>query len=305
VTKVLVPPIKCQGIKTKMVPWILENAELTKGATWIEPFMGSGVVGFNARHTKAEFGDLNPHIIAFYSALKSSDITPMLVRGFLEFEGEKLRQRGEEHYYAIRERFNKEKNPLDFLFLSRSCFNGVIRFNSKGYFNVPFCRKPYRFSKAYITKVVNQVRWVYEMIPTSSWSFRHADFRDLIAEAKEADFIYCDPPYLGRHVDYFNSWSEQDEYNLLLNLKKTEARFILSTWHSNKYRVNTCIDEYRKQFYLLTKEHFYHIGGKEENRNPILEALVFNYEPAISNPKELKAKQLVLLEPRTQYRVKA
>jgi DNA adenine methylase len=55
------------------------------------------------------------------------------------------------------------------------------------------------------------------------------------------DLIYCDPPYLGRHVDYFDSWSEDDENRLFNALSKTKARFILSTWHSNQYRENFTI----------------------------------------------------------------
>jgi hypothetical protein len=54
----------------------------------------------------------------------------------------------------------------------------------------------------------------------------------------------------------------------------------------------------------LKKEHFYPVGAKEENRNPIIEALVLNYEPPISNPQELEAKQLILMEPRAPYHVK-
>lgn len=281
----------------------MENAELTEKGRWIEPFLGSGVVGFNARRTNAEFSDLNPHIITFYNALKSSLITPNSVRRFLEYEGHKLSERGEAYYYRIRERFNKGKNPLDFLFLSRSCFNGVIRFNSRGYFNVPFCKKTNRFSKAYITKIVNQVQFAYEMIHTNNWNFRHCSFQELIAEAREEDFIYCDPPYLGRHTDYFNTWSEQDEVDLYASLTQTRAKFILSTWHSNKYRINTSISKYWRQFYIITKEHFYHIGAKEENRNSIFEALVLNYKPPISSAQELQAKQLVLLEPRAQYHI--
>jgi DNA adenine methylase len=299
--KVLVPPVKCQGIKTKVVPWILENAQANRSGRWIEPFLGSGVVGFNARHVNGEFGDINPHIIAFYGALKSSEITPKLVRQFLEYEGERLRRVGEEHYYAVRERFNSEKDPLDFLFLSRSCFNGVIRFNNKGEFNVPFCRKPDRFSRAYVTKIVNQVSWVYELLSMMNWRFWNRDFRDLIAEADGNDFIYCDPPYFGRHVDYFSSWSEQDEHDLFASLSTTRARFILSTWHSNKYRVNKNIMEYWKNFFILTKEHFYHIGAKEENRNSMLEALVLNYRPPASSVGELRERQLVLLEPKASY----
>lgn len=282
--KIFVPPIKCQGIKTKLVPWILENAVLPEEGLWIEPFMGSGVVGFNARPMRAIFSDINPHIISFYHALKTGKITPEMTREFLESEGQKLRERGEDYYYEVRERFNTAKNPLDFLFLSRSGFNGVIRFNSKGFLNVPFCRKPERFSRAYVTKIVNQIRYVYQTIQCSDWSFECRDFADLISQAQEQDFIYCDPPYFGRHVDYFNSWSAEDEHKLFLSLKNTKAKFILSTWHSNKYRRNPCIDIYWEQFNILTREHFYHIGAKEENRNPMIEALVTNHTPDIEAP---------------------
>ena len=47
IDKVYVPPIKIQGIKTKIVPLISENVWSDEDTTWIEPFMGSGVVGFN------------------------------------------------------------------------------------------------------------------------------------------------------------------------------------------------------------------------------------------------------------------
>lgn len=292
--KILVPPIKCQGIKTKIVPLILANAVMPENGLWIEPFMGSGVVGFNARCRRAVFDDLNPHIIAFYYALKSSDITPEKTREYLEREGSILSNNGEDYYYKVRERFNDKKEPLDFLFLSRAGFNGVIRFNSKGKFNVPFCRKPERFSKAYITKIVNQVQNVYTLIQNNEWTFECRDFQEVIAEATEDDFVYCDPPYYGRHVDYYNSWTAEDELKLFNSISNTRAKVILSTWHSNKYRINPNIDKYWSKFYLLTKEHFYHIGSKEEYRNPMIEALVLNYEPQELGVVQKEKKQLAL-----------
>ena len=81
--RILVPPIKCQGIKTKLVPLILSNTQLSKNGLWIEPFMGSGVVGLNAMPKKGLFADINPHIISFYSALKSGTISPVITRTFL------------------------------------------------------------------------------------------------------------------------------------------------------------------------------------------------------------------------------
>lgn len=277
--KILVPPIKCQGIKTKIVPLILANALAPKDGLWIEPFMGSGVVGMNVRPQKAIFADLNPHIIAFYDAIKTKTITPESSKVFLGHEGLLLRNKGEAHYYTVRERFNKGGSPFDFLFLSRSCFNGMIRFNKKGGFNVPFCRKPERFSTAYITKIVNQITRFSELVHCNSWTFINQDFEETISSVSGTDFIYCDPPYIGRHVDYFNSWSALDEERLYRCLSETKAKFVLSTWHSNKYRKNEYIDSLWSRFHVVTKEHFYHVGAKEDNRNSMLEALVMNFIP--------------------------
>lgn len=296
--KIYIPPIKCQGIKSKLVTWILENIEISKVERWIEPFMGSGVVGFNAQPRNAIFGDLNPHIINFYNSLKSSKITPLIAKKFLEKEGHLLKERGKDHYYCIRERFNKHHDPIDFLFLSRSCFNGMIRFNSKGGFNVPFCQKPLRFSQSYITKITNQIEFVYQSIKIRNWNFICGDFSKLIEKANSTDFIYCDPPYLGRHVDYFNTWGIEEENKLSSCLKDTTAKFILSTWHSNEFRKNEIIHKLWNEYTILTKKHFYHVGGKEKNRNAMTEALVMNYEPHDFNEHTSPAyhfKQMALL----------
>ncbi len=289
--RILVPPIKCQGIKTKLVQWIVEHVSLGDTKRWIEPFMGSGVVGFNLRPRKAIFSDINPHIINFYTALKTGKITTANARTFLEREGMLLERHGESHYYAVRDRFNKSGDALDFLFLNRASFNGVIRFNRQGLFNVPFGHKPQRFSKAYVTKIVNQIEYVSSPMRHYDWEFVCSDFRDVIRKARASDFIYCDPPYVGRHTDYFNSWSDRDEQDLYELLSRTRAKFVLSTWHSNRYRVNPALEKYRDGFLVLTREHFYHVGASEENRNPMLEAIILNYTPV-----QLEHSQLVLLE---------
>jgi len=275
--KIFVPPIKCQGIKTKLVPWIIQQVELDANGTWIEPFTGSGVVGFNLRPVRAVFADINPHIINFYNAIKSGHITSASARAYLESEGQLLSQKGQEHYYEIRERFNRSGNSFDFLFLSRAGFNGVMRFNKKGEHNVPFGHKNERFAKAYITKIANQIKYVSDTMKQHDWTFICADFRTLIPQANQGDFLYCDPPYAGRHTDYFNSWSDKEEQELFTLLASTPARFILSTWHSNQYRANLALEKYVSDFKILTREHFYHVGASEDNRNPMLEAIILNY----------------------------
>ena len=142
--------------------------------TYFEPFMGSGVVGFNLEPQKAIFSDTNPYLIQFYKDIQSGKITPSIVREYLEKEAIKLAQTPEDktsYYYEVRERFNLYHSSLDFLFLQRSNFNGMIRFNRKGYYNVPFGRKPERFQKALITKIVNQVAWVSIIMEDKDWQF--------------------------------------------------------------------------------------------------------------------------------------
>ena len=117
--KVLIPPIKCQGIKSKLVTWIAETLEWDGKGLWIEPFMGSGVVGFNLKPRKALFCDTNPHLIAFYQGINNETITPIVTREFLESEGSKLAKHGADYYYEVRQRFNTKKSSLDFLFLNR------------------------------------------------------------------------------------------------------------------------------------------------------------------------------------------
>jgi DNA adenine methylase len=298
---VKVPPLKCQGIKTKLAEWIKDHSTFENNGTWFEPFMGSGVVGFNVRPRRAIFADVNPHIINFYNAIKSSEVTAGIAKEFLEHEGDLLQKQGESYYYEVRERFNKDSKPLDFLFLNRACFNGVMRFNKKGGFNVPFGHKPQRFAKAYITKIANQIKYITQSVSQYDWTFVCLDFRKLIPTATDGDFIYCDPPYIGRHVDYYNSWGEQEERELYDLLSATPAKFILSTWHSNRYRSNPAIEKYTYRFTILTREHFYHVGASEENRNPMLEAIVLNYNPLIPVALESE-KQLVLLDsPKNQY----
>lgn len=276
---VFVPPVKCQGIKTKLVPEIRLLAAAQEFDCWIEPFCGSCVVPLNLQPKRALLCDTNVHIVRLYSEIQHGTVTPSIAREFLENEGEELRNRGETHYYDVRRRFNEGPNSLDFLFLNRSCFNGVIRFNKSGKFNVPFGHKPERFAKAYVTKISNQIRRIAEVSRNHDWEFRAARFEDTIATASPDDFIYCDPPYLGRHTDYFNQWCEDDERRLSEMLQRTPARFVLSTWHSNRYRKNPTIESrwQNPRFQMATRDHFYHVGATEDLRNEMLEALIMNF----------------------------
>ena len=146
--KIFVPPIKSQGIKTKLVSWIKEVIPQNTDVTWIEPFMGTGVVAFNIKPNKAILADTNPHIINFYNEIKNDIINPNITRAYLEEEGNKLLTI-KDYYYEVRERFNNFHNSLDFLFINRAGFNGMIRFNKKGGHNVPFCKTQFQYKSCF------------------------------------------------------------------------------------------------------------------------------------------------------------
>ena len=294
--KVIVPPIKSQGIKTKLVPWIKSIIPPNFDGVWIEPFMGTGVVAFNIAPKRAILCDTNPHLVNFYSALQSGKITPSLVKEYLVDEGASLLSKGQDHYYAIRERFNQFHEPLDFLFINRAGFNGMIRFNRKGGFNIPFCRKPSRFAQAYVTKIVNQVICIAKLLQTKDFTFMCQSFEKTISLANENDIIYCDPPYIDRHVDYYNGWNGSHEHGLFNALEATSSRFILSTWHHNDFRSNDYITALWDRFHVLTKEHFYHVGGSEENRNPMVEAIVTNFLPEQRMKPSVETHQFIFPE---------
>lgn len=283
---VIVPPIKSQGIKTKLVPWIndliLQSGIDFEHANWIEPFFGTGVVGFNTPVGGNRIvGDTNPHIIRFYNGILNGEITEHNMRAYLEEANQHLSvadDDGYAYYREVKNRFNQEHNPFDFIFLSRAGFNGMMRFNRRGEWNIPFCKKPDRFAAAYVTKICNQVQKVRRVIAHNQWEFNNVPFIETIQRAQAGDLIYCDPPYYGRYVDYYNGWTEEDEHALFEALQNTPAHFILSTWHHNEYRENEMMNQLWNNFNVETKEHFYHGGGHIENRHAMVEALVFNFD---------------------------
>jgi DNA adenine methylase len=183
-----------------------------------------------------------------------------------------------------------------------------MRFNSKGGFNVPFCRKPNRFAQSLITKITNQVANISQIIEMGNYEFKNQDFKLTLKEISPKDLVYSDPPYIGRHVDYYDSWSEEEELFLNEGLKKSHAKFILSTWLSNKYRTNEYIFSIWNECSILTKEHFYHVGGKETNRNAVYEALLSNirFKDSISNiemKSRINLNESRLTSPIKEYRI--
>jgi len=296
-----VAPIKCQGIKTKLVPFIFGSIRWNpedKGR-WIEPFLGSGVVALNLAARRAVLADTNKHIIGFYQAIQSGELNGVAVRDYLTAEGERLAGRGERHYYEVRERFNENGSAFDLLFLNRACFNGLMRFNRRGEFNTPFGHKLERFSRAYVTKIVNQVIWAARQMEGKDWEFRVAPWNEVLCEAQEDDFVYLDPPYIGRHTDYYNSWDSLEAERLAKAARSLPCGFALSMWLQNRHRRNEHIIDCWSGLEIRVCGHFYHVGSTETLRGEMDEALII--KPGYATPDQGKQLTRALREEIPQF----
>ena len=251
----------------------MDKVQRDENGLWIEPFVGTGVVAFNLAPKRALLTDKNQYIISFYQGIQNGEITSQIVREFLEYHGSILEQQGADYYRAMRDSFNNNGDPLYFLFLNRSDFNGMIRFNRKGEFNVPFCQKPNRFSKAYVTKICNQVSNIAKVMEDKEWRFVHGPWQEAFTTVAENDYIYLDPPYIGRDTSYVGEWPEEEAIELAQYAHKVPANVCLSMWKENEFRRNEHLFQYWSDFTWHEYNHFYHVGAKETNRHPMVEVL--------------------------------
>lgn len=276
----IIPPIKIQGKKTKIVPKIMEIAdELLNDHpeidTWVEPFLGSGVVAFNCpgRIKKVIVNDINPHIIKFYKGIADDSITADNIREVFDIHNQNLIKDGYDYYNQIKNRFNQSFGTMDFLFLTRTGFNGVMRFNGSGKWNVPFCKLNNRLSKNVIEDLTSSVDDLSRLFKSKDFTFYNKSFEDVIESAPKNSIFYCDPPYYGLQVQYFKGWRKEDEIRLNEMLK--DKMFIYSTWLEDGIKENPMIDEYWGECEIEGKKHKYNVAEKAEKRNQVIEGLIY------------------------------
>lgn len=275
VIEVKAPPLKTQGIKTRLASTIASCIQWPGNGRWVEPFVGSGAVALNLAPPRALLADKNPHVINLLKDIRDARITPSSIRQYLTAQGKLLRERGEAHYYDVRNTFNSDPSSASFVFLNRASFNGIVRFNRKGKFNTPFCRKPERFAQAYVTKISNQVAWAARVMHGKNYELTCEVWSGTLEKVTADDFVYADPPYTGRHADFYGCWEDSEALTLLERLRSLPCGYALSMWHSNRYRRNSIIDAVDPSRELIVLiDHHYHVGSKVEYRNDMQEMLI-------------------------------
>jgi DNA adenine methylase len=141
-------------------------------------------------------------------------------------------------------------------------------------FNAAFGKNPARFTRSYISKIAGQVAWARHVILGNNFRFTCCDWKEAVSHARRGDFVYIDPPYLGRTTTYYEGWNEDDAAGLLEWSRTAECAFAISSWSKNAYRENPELKKYVDHCTIALASHFYFIGSTEENRHEMQEALI-------------------------------
>ena len=214
----LMPAIKWSGSKRSQAKRIIELfPDFNK---FYEPFLGGGSVLIEASPKTAICGDVCEPLINFWNIVKNDP--KRLIRNYTK-QWNELQIKGYITYYKFRNRFNKNPNAIDLLFLSRTCVNGLIRFNSHGQFNNSF---------HHTRKGINPDTLKYIIMQYSNkikyYKFSAKDYEATTKTATCDDLIYLDPPYFNTNGRYYGKINFDRFFKYLKLLNNKKIPFILS-----------------------------------------------------------------------------
>ena len=295
------PFVKWAGGKSKLIPqmeqYYPKELKENKIDVYVEPFVGGGAIlidilkKYNIK--KAYAFDINENLINCYNIIKDKVDNLLLNLKKLEKEYLKLDDENrKEYYYDIRKKYNSinienEKEAIEkttyFIFLNKTCFNGLYRENRKGQFNVPIgkYKNPTICDEENLIELSKLIKNVI---------FIRGDYRESYKYIVENTFIYFGPPYRPiNKTSSFTSYSKEDfndenqkelgEYFRKINDNNSNVKLMLS--NSNP-KNNNEEDDFFEQIYNGFKINEIKanrmINSNKEKRGKISELLIINYE---------------------------
>jgi len=213
------PVIKWSGSKRSVANNL--SKYIPRSKRYFEPFLGGGAL-LPFRKIQAGYAsDVIPELIALWNAIKTN---PEKVSAEYRKRWEKLQKNGYEVFYLIRDNFNATRNEYDFLFLTRTCVNGLIRYNNQGEFNNSFHITRPGINPKSLNDIILQWHFVIKDI-----EFYNCDYRELTAIAKKDDFIFFDPPYGGTKGRYTKEKFDLNNFfDELVKLNNKGVKWILT-----------------------------------------------------------------------------
>ena len=269
------PLVKYRGGKSKEIPHLIKHIPSFTGR-YIEPFFGGGALYFYLEPPKAIINDINSKLMAFYKGVKLD--FELLSKELLEIEKTYLINRrkfeelkaktpdlrvddeNEALYYQIRDMFNdltekKYSDALLYFFINKTAYSGMIRYNAKGEFNVPYGIYA-NLNTSLVTKAHSKL--------LANTEIYNQDYKNIFEMAKEDDFMFLDPPYDCVFSDYgnaeykdgFNEKNHTELANSFLNLKCKALMVIGRTPLTEKLYNDLIVDEYGKSYAVNIRNRF-------------------------------------------------
>ena len=266
------PIVKWVGGKRQLMFELLKNMPETYNR-YFEPFIGGGALFFELQPQNGYISDMNGELINLYSVVR--DDVYELIDDLNKHEISK------EYFLKIRnlDRTEKYNNVSDiqkasrFIYLNRTCFNGMYRVNSQGQFNVPFGN----YKNPRIVDTENLINCSKLLKNTEICC---ADFSEILNKVQKGDFVYFDPPYVPlNETSSFTSYTK-DGFDLDMQFKLREVcdeldskgvMFMLS--NSDTKLVNELYSNYEIKKVFASRA----INANGNGRGKITEVLVRNY----------------------------
>ena len=277
-TKALRPFVKWAGGKTQLLERLHAYMPETYN-NYFEPFIGGGSFFLNIAPKKATINDFNAELVCAYKCFQNDELFESLKNELKKHEV----NHSEEYYYQIRSMDKKERfltlpiyvRAARMIYLNKSCFNGLYRVNSKGFFNVPSGRK-----KKVVTFDEDNFDSLREYFRNNDIMILNGDFEDAVKNAKAGDFVYFDPPYdVIENKNSFTSYAKndfgKDEQIRLAKLYKRlsdKGVFVMLSNHNTAF-----INELYKDFNIHVVNAKRMINSKADGRGDVEEVIITNY----------------------------
>lgn len=182
------PIVKWVGGKRQLMFELIKNMPKSYNR-YFEPFIGGGALFFELQPEQAYISDMNEELINLYSVVR--DNVYELIKDLSKHEITK------EYFLEIRNidrtekyaEFSNVERASRFIYLNRTCFNGMYRVNSRGQFNVPFghYKNP---------RIIDENNLLNCSELLKKTEIKCADFSEILTKVQKGDFVYFDPPYV-------------------------------------------------------------------------------------------------------------